>query len=109
MYAEILNNQVIKYPYTLEQLQSDNPYTNYDERYDVVGWYNLTEKAITTGSTLVDVEEQPFPEYNGVTQAIIKHTVPVYKNDKWIFGWDIVDKTQERIDLEQSLLLPPSQ
>lgn len=55
MYAEVKGTTIIQCPYGFEQLQTENPTTNYGGNYDFVSIFPQTQTAIANGYTLVPV------------------------------------------------------
>jgi hypothetical protein len=91
MLIKINGRTLIKYPYTHEDLQIENPHTSYDDRFTVSEWYSMTNEAISTGNTIVKVEEGKKPEYNSSNQYLRLKNIPEIVEDNWILGWDIVE------------------
>jgi len=98
-YVKIQNNEIIKFPYDFTDLMTDNPYTSYDNRFDVMGWFNQTDDALNHEYSLHPVEEQEFPiEVDQSTKNISLSDTPVLENDVWVLKWIITDKTPEEIE-----------
>jgi hypothetical protein len=101
LYAKIdSNGNLVKYPYMYQDLLEDNPNTNYDDRFDVYGWFVQTDTHLKENFTLVEVKEEPKPEINYVTHYLVLNPNPVNKNGEWVFEYEIVGKSQEQIDAE---------
>lgn len=103
-YAKVKSDTVIKFPYTTETLMEENPYTQYDDRFDLLGWYEQTDDAINDGNMLVLVEALPIPEFDAATKKIKEASTPTLVDNKWVLGWDILDKTQEEIQQYQTTI-----
>ena len=98
-HVKIKDDQVMKFPYDFTDLMTDNPYTSYDTRFDVMGWFNQTDDALKHGYSLHPVEEQEFPhEVDQSIKNISLSTTPVLENDVWVLKWIITDKTPEEIE-----------
>lgn len=104
-YAKIKSDTLVEFPYTFETLQKDNPHTQYDDRFSLPEWYQQTEDAIITGCSIVEVDENiPFPEMNPITQKLKTMSEPVLIGNKWVLGFEVIDKTQEEITSYQAML-----
>lgn len=91
MYAKIKNNTVIKFPYGIKELLEDNPYTNYDYGIDVAEVFMYTDESMIKGCQLVQVLQNPAPEYFINSQKIIQSLTPVLIDSDWVLEWQIVD------------------
>jgi hypothetical protein len=83
MFAKIENNQVTQWP--IPNLQLLFPNTSFPSP--------LTEDALPEGYVIVGIIAQPQP---GENQKIVPGQ-PIYQDDKWVQGWDVVDMTQAEI------------
>jgi hypothetical protein len=101
-YAKVKLNEVIEFPYTWNSLNDENPYTNFDDRFDLVGWYAQTEDALNRGSEIVVVVQQPEPSINWNTHSFFKESTPTLTNKGWVLSWVIVEKTPEQIAASQA-------
>jgi len=93
MYAKIQAGIVLKYPYTMRELQDDNPYTNFGTA-DVFKAFQGTS-AQSEGAELVPVEILPCPEIDD-TQVAEPSTSPTY-DGRWVLGWVVRPKTAEEL------------
>jgi hypothetical protein len=82
MYIKVKNNKIIKFPYTINDLKEDNPFTNYDNRYDVKGWFDKTETALKEGYELVKVEIKEKPDFDKENQHIVLADMPALESGK---------------------------
>ena len=103
MYAKINSNTLVKFPYTWEDLLKENPYTKYDNRFDLAGWYIQTEEAAATGNTVVEVHIQQDPIYDMKTQTIVQR-IPELVSGVWTVGYDVIEKTEVNTPPEQILV-----
>ena len=104
MYAKILNNEVVKYPFSMTQLLEENPYTNYGPISNFIELYSLTDTAKSEGSFLVEVEESTKPDCDIFNQKVIEVN-PVLLNEKYIQTWQIVtlsDSEKQQIHSEKT-------
>jgi hypothetical protein len=62
VYAEVQGATLIQYPYTLQSLMDENPYTNFGPNPDIAAIFPETNTAITMGYTLQPVTFLPEPE-----------------------------------------------
>jgi hypothetical protein len=102
MFAKVKNNIVECYPYSFENLQNDNPFTNYGDNVDFVSIFPDTEAALIHGYELVEVIEESPPTYNTVTQRIVK-TDPQLIDGQWKVSWSIESKSAEQLQQERTI------
>ena len=95
MYAKVSKDKVLQYPYDFQALLDDNPHTRFDDRFDLVGWFEQTEAAAT--STLVEVFEEAQPDYDISKKNVALAKVPTLENNKWVLPWEITAKTEKEI------------
>jgi hypothetical protein len=95
MYAKIKDDAVVKFPYGVNELKIDNPYTNYNIDVDVFSMFQSTEQAKLHGFELVRVIEDTAPSYNFKTQKIEKSSVPVLVDSSWKLICNIINLTAE--------------
>ena len=89
MYAKIQDNQVAKFPYTVQDLRDDNPDTGFGKDIPDEMWGRFgAVRVIVTGQ----------PEHNPLTQKVIEST-PAYisERDRWEQQWQIVSLDAEEI------------
>lgn len=107
MYAKILNNEAVKYPFSMTQLLEENPYTNYGPISNFIELYSLTDTAKSEGSFLVEVLSSPKPTCNEFVENIV-YGMPVKQNNIWVETWTTkslsVEEQQEKFN-EASLLI----
>ena len=87
MYILTSNNSVSKFPYSLEELRSDNPQTSFPLEMSAE---ELAEWGVFS------VEEQNPPAYNEQTETI-ELQPPSLVNGVWVQGWLIAQASAEEI------------
>jgi hypothetical protein len=102
VYAKVINNEIVQYPYTLESLQADNPYTNYDSDVNILEIFPHTDTAIHSNAKLVEVTIQPKPETSFVQKAI--QLFPVIVNGVWTVQWNITTKTPDELASDTEMM-----
>jgi hypothetical protein len=101
MYAKILNNAVVKYPFTLVELEQENPYTKYNMDVDLIDIYPKTETGTRENSFLVEVHSSTPPSFNPALEKIVESN-PVLSNGQWVQNWVIEQLTEEeRLQAEE--------
>jgi hypothetical protein len=95
-YAKVKDSELILYPYTFGTLQSENPYTNYGNDWDVEVWYPGTEDAIKNGYTLASVAVAPEPTYDPAAQTCTPNEKPTLVNGVWTLEWTVAPMTPEQ-------------
>jgi len=95
-YAEVQGTTLILYPYLFSTLQSQNPYTNYGDNYDVAYWFPQTQLAIDNGYTLEPVTILPEPTYDTNTEICVQDADPKMIGETWTLGWTVSEMTPEQ-------------
>jgi len=104
-YAQVQGTTLILYPYLFSTLQSENPYTNYGNNYDVAYWFPMTQAAIDNDYTLEPVTILPEPAYDPNTKICTQNTTPVLVDGVWTLGWTISTMTPEqKIQYEKQIM-----
>jgi hypothetical protein len=81
-------NQVIeKYPYTIGDLQRDNPNTSFPR--------NLSEEMLSSWNVF-PVKYCPSPEFNEITENC-NQINPTLENGEWVMTWEITSASSEEI------------
>lgn len=86
-YLLASDNAITKFPYSLEELRSDNPHTSF-------AWEMSAEELAEWG--VYSVEEQNPPAYNEQTESI-ELQPPSLVNGVWVQGWLVVAASAEEI------------
>lgn len=83
----LVNNDTIKYPYSIKDLRIDNPQISFPE--------TITEEVLAEFDvySLYDSEKPPFDEH---TQRLVNIT-PIKENDKWMQPWVVMDLSYDEI------------
>lgn len=93
MFAKVINDEIVEYPYTMEALKRDNPNTIFfvplhpevKERYNIVDIHTIPAPA-TSWNQLV-IEDQP-----------------VKRGGAWVQSWRVIDRpSEETISLGKDL------
>lgn len=89
MYVLAPNQTVQTYPYTIEQLQADNPDDNLVPPIstDVLAGYNV-----------FPVRETSQPDYDYYTQVVTEIN-PTLVSDEWVQTWQVGAASSERIQI----------
>lgn len=96
-YAKIKNNEVVKFPFTVNDLQAENPNTNFGVVQDLISTYKSTEEG-NSDAYLVEVEESDFPSINIPYEYIQKKQIPEFVDGKYVIGWDVIQRPKEEAD-----------
>lgn len=101
LYAKIDQyGVVVKYPYTYTDLYEENDNTQFDDRFDLYGWFNLTEEHTLKKHSLVEVIIQDPPTINWVTERLIRKELPEEENGNYVIKWLVEGRSSEEIDAE---------
>lgn len=88
MYAKVENQQIVKYPYTLADLQKDHPNTSFAS--------DMAEQHLLEfGMIPVKATEQPAVDH---TKNIVE-TNPVYIEGEWHQSWTVEDAIAGEIEV----------
>jgi hypothetical protein len=88
MYAKIIDNQVIQYPYGPGDLINDNPNISFPDTMsdDLLAQWNI-----------FPVFEAPTPAFDDRTEKVELKTEPILVGGSWIIEWNVISKTNEEI------------
>lgn len=88
MYILTSNGDISKFPYSLEELRSDNPQTSFPS---VMSVEELSEWGVFT------VEDESAPSCNEQNESI-EITAPVLVSGKWVRQWIVTTVSEEEIE-----------
>ena len=95
MYAKILNNAIVKYPYQWTDFEADNNNTNYGyPQPDLLTIFPQTDIA-NQGYTVVLVASATKPIINEATQSVEEDT-PTLINEVWTQNWVVTTLTTDQ-------------
>ena len=95
MYAKILNNAIVKYPYQWTDFEQDNNNTDYGyPQPDLLTIFPQTDIA-KEGYTVVAVAPVTQPTINEATQSVVE-AEPVLVNSVWSQNWVITTLTEDQ-------------
>lgn len=95
MFVKLNNDEIEKYPYTLEMFREENSNKSLPKF--------LNDLFLATNNVF-PVSEDVKPEYDSITKKLVKIEPPILKDEKWITEWSIVDKSQDEMDYEYNQL-----
>ena len=98
-YAKVKGGTLIEYPYGLDQLFAENPYTNYGDLTDPKQVFHTTASAIANGYSLAKVVEVTPPDYDTTTQSIVEQK-PVIQGTNWVQQYLRTNLSQADIDVK---------
>jgi hypothetical protein len=93
MYAKIINGVVSKFPYTLQDAQSDYPNVSFPADISVIPEDTLNIHNIFS------VTQKPNPVYTPATQYLVQGT-PVNENGLWVVTRVVTEKSAEELAAE---------
>lgn len=103
-YAKISGLTVLKYPYTLSDLELENPHTKFDNRFNLDEWFAQTENA-KNGDKVVEVQEQTCSELATDEFFYVQASIPSFFNGNWVLSWVLKEKTKEEKTEEEKEIL----
>lgn len=88
MFVKTANDQIVEYPYSIDQFRADNPTISFpaeisDATLEMYGVY--------------PVGYESAPEYDSATQKMVISSQPSLINGNWVLTKSIVDKTTDEI------------
>lgn len=101
-YAKVKDDQLLKFPYNWGDLSAENPYTSYDSRFDLAGWYEQTEEGVSTGNKVVKVYLQESPEIDNM-HKIKYDDQPVLEDGNWVLKYTVVEKSEDEIVIQAAV------
>jgi hypothetical protein len=93
LFARVNTGGCVKFPYTQDTLQEENPHTAFDFSVPLSELFAPTEAALVTGDEIVEVVLDDDPGYVPADKEVVQATTPTLIDDVWTLGWDIVAKT----------------
>ena len=91
-YIKVSNiNELLKYPYTWNDLYEENPFTIYDDRFTLAEWYEQTEEGNFSGNKILEVAIQDSSTVDHSKFTVTYDSTPVFENDQWILKFTITD------------------
>mgnify|MGYP003342715543 CR=1 FL=1 len=107
MIAKVKGDKLLKFPYFMSDLSSENNNTNFDGRHDIFGWFKLSDLHLVNGEDLVEVKQEPVPDVDFSKNKATFGATPVFKDGCWVFECFIEARTQEELD-EIAAYIPES-
>ena len=93
-------NNIVTYPYSLEQFKQENNNTSLP-RF-------LNNNFLGT-KNVFPVYKDVKPEYNDITNRLVQHSQPKKTEGTWLIGWNVVAKTEDQVtsdfNIEKNKLL----
>jgi hypothetical protein len=87
MYVKVENNEIVQYPYSIEQFRADNRNVSFPS--------DLTNDILASHG-VYPVSNDPAPTYDPTTQRVVKSNTPVLRDGKWV-----LTKTTEQLTDDQ--------
>jgi len=89
MYVKVENNEIVQYPYSIEQFRSDN--------------INVSFPSEISNDTLAEygvypVNNDPIPTYDSATQRVQKSSTPILRDGEWVITKTVVQLTADQIE-----------
>jgi hypothetical protein len=81
------------YPYSFDQLRSDNPNTSFPA---------VLSDALLASFMVYPVTVADEPAHDPATQVTVQDTLPTLSEGVWTLGWAVRDKTPEQITTAQA-------
>lgn len=96
-YAKVNDvSGLLKYPYTYQDLQNENPYTNFGDSDNIIELYSKTEDSVNSGNYLTEVVVSDLPELSKNSYANLAAN-PIKKNGLWVLEYLIQEIPEEQI------------
>lgn len=88
MYVKTESNEVVQYPYSIEQFRADNP---------TISFPSEISNDMLAGYGVYPVGYEPAPVYDPATQKLVIASQPSLVNGSWVLTKSIANKTAEHI------------
>lgn len=88
MYVKTTDNEIVEYPYSIEQFRADNSTISFPAE--------ISDETLAEHS-VYPVGYASAPAYDPTTQRMVASSEPSLVNGNWIITKSIVDKTTEQI------------
>lgn len=89
MYVKTSNNEIVTYPYSVEQFRADNPNTSFPAEMS---------DDFLAGHNIYPVGYQSAPSYDVATQNMVVSSQPSLIDGSWVLTKSVVDKTAKQIE-----------
>ena len=88
MHVRVENNEIVQYPYSIQQFRADNPTISFPAEIsnDMLAEYGV-----------YPVSTDPIPAHDSSTQRVQKSTNPVLRNGEWVITKSVVQLTADQI------------
>lgn len=93
LFARVNTGGCVKFPYTQDTLQEENPHTSFDFSIPLPELFAPTEAALDTGDEIVEVVIDDDPGYVTADKVAVRATTPTLIDGIWTLDWDIISKT----------------
>lgn len=91
MFVKVNNGAVEKFPYSIGELQRDNPMKSFPQTFP---------DSVLNAENVYRVNETTAPDINERTQKRERKAIPDLVDGQWVWGWTVSDKTQDEITAE---------
>jgi hypothetical protein len=88
MFVKTANDQIVEYPYSIEQFRADNPTISFPAK--------ISDETLVAYD-VYPVGYEPAPEYDSATQKMVISSQPSLINGNWVLTKNIIDKTTDEI------------
>lgn len=85
------DNQIEKYPYSIEQFRMDNRNVSFP---------SAIPDTLLANYSVLPVRVADKPDHDTITQHVYPNDTPQYVNGEWVIDWNIVEKDQAWMDTE---------
>jgi len=89
MYVKIENNEVVQYPYTVQQFRADNKNISFP--------LDITNEMLASHG-IYPVIKDTAPTYDAATQRLVESNTPVLREGKWVLTKSIQQLTPGQIE-----------
>jgi hypothetical protein len=95
IYAKVLNGELVQFPYTIDSLCAENPYTNFGPNPNLLEIFPQTEAAIKSGEELVEIIMRAEPTVIFTHKSV--QLPPSIIDGVWTVSWEIIMKTGDEL------------
>lgn len=91
MFVKVNNGVSEKFPYTIGELRKANPNVSFPK--------TLPDDALNAFDVFRVIEAAP-PSIDELKQKRERNKIPAIVNGQWVWGWTVIDKSQEEISAD---------
>ena len=93
MYAKIKDDQLLKFPYTWDDLRKENPNIEFNFLVESLETMHEQTDEYSTGVRVVKVETEELPNVDNEVFYATASTLPSFDGNTWVLKYEIIERT----------------